>query len=45
MINEEAIKSYLLKKFNDIVGVDISKLGVRGAGFGVPCRDEDRSGE
>ncbi len=35
MINEEAIKSYLLKKFKDAVRVDIHKLGagVHGAGF------------
>lgn len=40
MINEEAIKSYLLKKFNDIVCVDISKLGsgVQGSGFHVEMK-------
>ena len=37
MINEEAIKSYLLKRFDDIVSINISKLGsgVQGSGFHV----------
>ncbi len=40
MINEEAIKSYLLKKFDDIVSIDISKLGsgVQGSGFHVEMK-------
>lgn len=35
MINEEAIKTYLLNKFKDAVRIDITKLGtgVHGAGF------------
>lgn len=35
MINEEAIKAYLLKRFSDVIHVDISKLGsgVQGSGF------------
>ncbi|TAL60845.1 MAG: aminoglycoside phosphotransferase family protein [Bacteroidetes bacterium] len=35
MINEEALKSYLKKKFMDIIQVDIRKLGsgVQGSGF------------
>jgi hypothetical protein len=35
MINEEAIRSYLLKTFENITSVDITKLGagVQGAGF------------
>ncbi len=40
MINEEAIKSYLLKKFDDVVAVNISKLGsgVQGSGFHVEMK-------
>ncbi len=40
MINEEAIKSYLLKKFDGIVSIDISKLGsgVQGSGFHVEMK-------
>ncbi len=35
MINEEALKAYLLKKFSDVIQVDIRKLGsgVQGSGF------------
>jgi hypothetical protein len=35
MINEEAIRSYLFKAFENISSVEISKLGtgVQGAGF------------
>ena len=35
MINEEALKSYLLKKFTDVIQIDIRKLGsgVQGSGF------------
>ncbi|MBI5640309.1 MAG: phosphotransferase [Nitrospirae bacterium] len=35
MINEEAIKSYILKNFPDILGADIERLGsgVQGSGF------------
>ncbi|MCL4457237.1 MAG: phosphotransferase [Nitrospirae bacterium] len=35
MLNEDAIKAYLLKKFKDAVRIDITKLGagVHGAGF------------
>lgn len=35
MINEEAIKAYLLKRFSDVIQADISKLGsgVQGSGF------------
>src|SRR4030043_1246231 len=35
MINEEALKAYLKKKFRDIIQVDIRKLGsgVQGSGF------------
>ena len=35
MINEEALKAYLKKKFKDIIQVDIKKLGsgVQGSGF------------
>src|SRR5512135_2153498 len=40
MINEEAIKSYLMKKFDDIIDIDISKLGsgVQGSGFHVEMK-------
>lgn len=40
MINEEAVKSYLLKKFDDIVRINISKLGsgVQGSGFHVEMK-------
>ena len=40
MINEEAIKSYLLKKFDDIVSINISKLGsgVQGSGFHIEMK-------
>lgn len=40
MINEEAIKSYLFKKFDDVVGITISKLGsgVQGSGFNVEMK-------
>jgi hypothetical protein len=42
VINEEAIKSYLLQKFDDVVSIDISKLGsgVQGSGFHVRMRTE-----
>jgi aminoglycoside phosphotransferase (APT) family kinase protein len=35
MINEKALKAYLLKKFSDVIQVDIRKLGsgVQGSGF------------
>ena len=35
MINEETLKAYLLKKFSDVIQVDIRKLGsgVQGSGF------------
>jgi hypothetical protein len=40
MINEEAIKFYLLNKFDDVVSIDISKLGsgVQGSGFHVEMK-------
>jgi hypothetical protein len=42
MINEAAIKSYLLRKYEDITGVDIRKLGsgVQGSGFLVELKTE-----
>ena len=42
MINEGAIKSYLLQKYEDIVGVEIRKLGsgVQGSGFLVELKTE-----
>lgn len=35
MINEAALKTYLLKKFHDVIQIDISRLGsgVQGSGF------------
>ncbi|MEW6584024.1 MAG: phosphotransferase [Nitrospirota bacterium] len=40
MINEEALKSYLLNQFRDAVAIDIRKLGsgVQGSGFLVEIR-------
>ncbi|MDA8105830.1 MAG: aminoglycoside phosphotransferase family protein [Nitrospiraceae bacterium] len=42
MINEGAIKSYLMQKYEDIVGVEIRKLGsgVQGSGFLVEMNTE-----
>ncbi len=43
MINEEAIKSYLLKKFKDAIRIDITKLGagVHGAGFLIEIKTKE----
>lgn len=43
MINEEAIKAYLLRTFSDIVSVDIRKLGsgVQGTGFLVEMKTKE----
>ena len=42
MINEEAIKAYVLQQFKDVVRVDIRKLGsgVQGSGFLVEMQTE-----
>ena len=42
MINEEAIKAYVLKRFRDVAGVQIRKLGsgVQGSGFLVEMQTE-----
>ncbi len=42
MINEEAIRTYLLKQFKDAIGVDIRKLGsgVQGSGFLVELKTD-----
>ena len=42
MINEEAIRSYLLKQFRDVLRVDIRKLGsgVQGSGFLVELKTD-----
>ncbi len=43
MINEKAIRAYVLKQFTDIVNVEISKLGsgVQGSGFLVEMRTKE----
>jgi len=43
MINEEAIKSYLQKKFPQVLGIDIRKLGsgVQGSGFLIEMKTEE----
>ncbi len=43
MINEDAIKSYLLKKFKDAIRVDIHKIGagVHGAGFLIEIKTKE----
>lgn len=43
MINEKAIKAYVLERFKDIVHVDIRKLGsgVQGSGFLVQMRTKE----
>ncbi len=43
MINEEALKAYLKKEFNDIIQVDIRKLGsgVQGSGFLIEMKTLD----
>lgn len=43
MINEEAIKAYLRKKFSDIRSIDIRKLGsgVQGSGFLIEMKSKD----
>jgi hypothetical protein len=40
MINKEALRAYLLRKFDDVSRIDISKLGsgVQGAGFLIEMR-------
>lgn len=43
MINEEALKTYLLEKFSDVIQVDIRMLGsgVQGSGFLVEMKTRD----
>jgi hypothetical protein len=43
MINESAIKSYLLQKFSGVSGIDIKKLGsgVQGSGFLIEMKTRD----
>ncbi len=43
MINEEALKAYILKRFSDVIQVDIRMLGsgVQGSGFLVEMKTRD----
>lgn len=43
MINEEAIKSYLLDKFKNVISINISKLGsgVQGSGFHIEMKSAE----
>ncbi len=43
MINEQALRSYLLREFPDVTGVEITRLGagVQGAGFLIELKTEE----